>query len=141
MPEALRHGRLHAALWPGIPAGPDAVLEGMRAYRGYFERLDTTQNHALLVAFPAVGVRDVGWVVEDSQRRLKTEFVERGLMIGEFHPGPPPAPGLHNPSFRPLHSPVPLLAIRRMVGTDLPFLTADEHHLEVYRAHFSRTEK
>jgi hypothetical protein len=53
---------------------------------------------------------------------LKPEFVERGLMLGEFWPGHV-GQGLHNDQFRPLASPVPLVALRHMVLTDLWFLT------------------
>lgn len=56
------------------------------------------------------------------QPSLKPEFVERGLMLGEFWPGHPDS-GLHNESFRPLASPLPMLAMRHMVLSDLGFLT------------------
>jgi hypothetical protein len=42
-------------------------------------------------------------------------------MIGDFLPGHE-GPGLHNPSFRPLDSPWPLLGIRTMVEADILFL-------------------
>jgi len=62
---------------------------------------------------------------------LKT-FVENGLMIGQFHPLPPVEGGLWTKDFRPLRCPVPLLAIRHMVPTDLPFLTRDRRLLDGY---------
>ena len=136
LPAALRGGRLHLAVWPGCPGGQSAVAQAVRRYRARFERLDRGRPHALLVAFPAVTAEDVAWVVDGTQRLMKTEFVDRGLMIGEFHPGPPAAAGLHNPGFRPLHSPLPLLAIRAMVRTDLPFLAGDDRHLAAYRSRF-----
>lgn len=60
--------------------------------------------------------------IERVQSALKPEFVSRGMMIGEFWPGHT-MPGLHNRSFRPLAAPVPMLAIRHMVVTDLLFLS------------------
>src|SRR5206468_1894821 len=45
-----------------------------------------------------------------------------GLMLGQFHMKNE-EPGLHNVNFRPLQSPIPLLAVRFMVMADLPFLT------------------
>jgi hypothetical protein len=57
-------------------------------------------------------------------------------MIGEFHPGPPPAPGLWNADFRPMRSPLPLLAVRHMVAADTPFLRGDPEHLAAYRRRF-----
>ena len=67
---------------------------------------------------------------------LKREDVRKGLMIGEFHDGPPPKPGLWNPDFRPLRSPVPLLAIRHMVPTDFPFLRDDDTTVAAYLQRF-----
>ena len=52
-------------------------------------------------------------------------------MLGEFH-NRTESPGLHNPNFRPLRSPIPLLAIRYMVEVDLPFLVmADDLGLRI----------
>jgi hypothetical protein len=47
-----------------------------------------------------------------------------GLLVGEFHAANA-NPGLHNPDFRPLRSPVPMLAIRHLVESDLAFLNRD----------------
>lgn len=69
------------------------------------------------------------------QATLKTEFVEQGLMIGQFHPACN-QPGIWNAGFRPLRSPVPLLAIRAMVRQDLPFLADQPSHVEAYRRYF-----
>jgi hypothetical protein len=60
--------------------------------------------------------------IEGVQSALKAEFVNHGMMIGEFWPDHA-MPGLHNQSFRPLASPVPMLAMRHMVVTDLLFLS------------------
>ncbi|QUQ64345.1 DUF6875 domain-containing protein [Kutzneria sp. CA-103260] len=76
---------------------------------------------AILVILPDVSEQDAPAMVDETHRRLKADFVAAGLMIGKFHPASDQG-GLHNPDFRPLRSPVPLLAIRYMVGSDLPFL-------------------
>lgn len=76
---------------------------------------------AILIVLPDVSAEDAPAMVDETHRRLKAEFVDSGLMIGKFHPASEQG-GLHNPGFRPLRSPVPLLAIRYMVGSDLPFL-------------------
>jgi hypothetical protein len=59
--------------------------------------------------------------VDDLQRHLKPAFVERGLMIGAFHPGSR-FPGLHNPSFYPRAAPFASVDIRLMIPEDLKFL-------------------
>src|SRR5262249_19097850 len=76
---------------------------------------------AILVILPDVSEEDAPAVVDEAHRRLKADFVASGLMIGKFHPTSDQG-GLHNSGFRPLRSPIPLLAIRYMVGSDLPFL-------------------
>ncbi|MFE4665010.1 DUF6875 domain-containing protein [Streptomyces sp. NPDC056716] len=60
-------------------------------------------------------------VVRAVQRVLKPEAVAAGKMIGDFFPGNPMA-AIHNPLFRPMASPHPLLAVRAMVVTDILFL-------------------
>ncbi|WP_190816264.1 DUF6875 domain-containing protein [Saccharopolyspora pogona] len=79
-------------------------------------------------------------MVERVQIGLKAEFVERGLMIGEFWPGHSGA-GLHNVDFRPLAAPLPMLAMRHMVLTDLAFLSGDhvpDAEQVFYLGHFRR---
>ncbi len=59
-------------------------------------------------------------------------------MVGEFHDGPPDKGGLWNPLLRPLDAPVPMLVVRHMVTTDLPFLTSREEHVSAYRRDLRR---
>jgi hypothetical protein len=85
-------------------------------------------NKAFLVAFPSLGDHgsDGAAVIDKVQCNLKKYFVDMGLMLGEFHAAND-SPGLRNPEFRPLRSPVPMLAIRHMVESDLPFLTRESY--------------
>lgn len=76
---------------------------------------------ALLLIFPDIQDEQCN-IVDRVQQNLKPFFVEKGLMLGEFHQFNQ-SPGLHNPDFRPLQSPVPMLAIRFMTEADLPFLS------------------
>ena len=80
-------------------------------------------NKVFLVAFPSFGP-DGTAVIEKVQSTLKRYFVDMGLLVGEFHAANA-NPGLHNPDFRPLRSPVPMLAIRHLVESDLAFLNRD----------------
>jgi hypothetical protein len=74
----------------------------------------------LIVGFPrlddAAGLETLAAV----QGRLKFYSLLRGLMVGLFHANAN-APGLWNPDFRPLRSPIPVLAIRHLVANDAPF--------------------
>ncbi|MCG5216591.1 DUF6875 domain-containing protein [Streptosporangium soli] len=74
--------------------------------------------------------------LDDLQRGMKEAYVADGLMIGQFHPTCA-EPGLWNEKFRPLRSPIPLLAIRAMLPFDLPFLWDHTGHLDSYLERFA----
>jgi hypothetical protein len=57
-------------------------------------------------------------------------------MIGQFYPGCE-EPGIRNPVFRPLRSPLALLAIRYMVSSDFPFLAKKTEWIEEYLKKFA----
>ncbi|MCO8320333.1 DUF6875 domain-containing protein [Burkholderia multivorans] len=73
--------------------------------------------------------------VENAQRMLKPKFVERHLMVGQFFPECQER-GLWNSEFRPLRSPIPLVAIRNMVPTDVAFLYDNDRFMRAYRERF-----
>jgi hypothetical protein len=75
----------------------------------------------LVIAFPKLPPGQVASLVMGAHALMKPTFVDRGLMLGEFYSGSE-SPGVHNPSFRPLRSPIPLFVIRAMVPGDLVFL-------------------
>jgi hypothetical protein len=68
---------------------------------------------------------DVSALIDGTQKKLKPNFVEEGLMLGEFHLRNN-ATGLHNEHFFPLRTPYPCLAIRHMVPSDIVFLNPAE---------------
>jgi hypothetical protein len=74
--------------------------------------------------------------LDELQLKAKDEFVAEGLMIGQFHPVCE-EPGLYNEDFRPLRSPLPLLAVRKLLVFDLPFLLGDDLHLDHYLQRFA----
>ncbi|MES2426011.1 MAG: hypothetical protein V4560_03525 [Bacteroidota bacterium] len=90
---------------------------------------------AITILFPNLEGDEVTHIIDDVQLKLKPEFVNLGLMIGQFHEHCEQA-GLRNADFRPLQSPVPLLAIRFMVETDWPFLAGDPVLEEAYYKNF-----
>jgi hypothetical protein len=87
----------------------------------------------ILILFPAVTDYSM---IDEAQRRLKENSVAAGLMIGQFYPGCE-EPGIRNREFKPLRSPLPLLAIRHMVSSDLPFLTTKVVWIEEYLKKFA----
>nr|WP_206756504.1 hypothetical protein [Pseudanabaena sp. FACHB-2040] len=98
----------------------------VQQYRNVFLELQPNRGEmavykAIMLIFPDLEKEEEASLIDEIQQRLKPFFVEEGLMIGEFHEWNQ-TPGLHNAQFRPLQSPLPMLAIRFMVESDLPFL-------------------
>jgi hypothetical protein len=125
---------------PNIRNDVGSMTNIMLRYRDWYRQcagaLDerTRAYLTFLVLFPRVDHMDAS-EFDALQARLKDNFVEEGLMIGQFHPACD-QPGIWNETFRPLRSPVPLLAIRAMVRYDLPFLVEKSSHVEAYRRYF-----
>lgn len=88
-----------------------------------------------LVVFPEIAAEQEAAVIDTIHGELSIHFVEAGMMLGDFYPSSR-APGLHNLSFAPLASPMPLLAVRQMVLADLPFLVGSQAKVDAYLAHF-----
>jgi hypothetical protein len=126
----------------------DAVLE---EFRQTFLAMEPTtgpgaMEKSILVILPDVSEEDAPALIDQTHHRLKADFVGSGLMLGKFHPRSEQG-GLHNPGFRPLRSPVPLLAIRFMVDSDLPFLNRTDDavadrikYLSSYQQRFAETD-
>ncbi|MFY1637340.1 DUF6875 domain-containing protein [Solwaraspora sp. WMMB335] len=134
---ALDRGTFLLTVQPGADPDRPQTAQRLAGYRDWFRDLATQAgnariHHTILMLLPDLPPADASAVVDRLQRDLKSEYVAQGLMIGEFHAGPPDKAGLWNPQFRPLHSPVPILAIRHMVPTDYLFLQSDPEHVRVY---------
>ncbi|WP_448269002.1 DUF6875 domain-containing protein [Nostoc sp. DSM 114159] len=146
VPYSLKSNSIRLAVIHTKDLYPGELEEIVGRYRDIFLQIDVKEqelaiNRAFLLIFPDIHIEDASKVIDSVQQKLKPLFVESGLMIGEFHKRNE-SPGLHNPNFRPLRSPIPLLAIRFMVEADLPFLQnpADPHlrirYLEAYLKNF-----
>ena len=122
---------------PTIEPGDTRALEVLVGrYKEWFIELRarTAEGQRHLVTLVLVLPTFVGGHVhelDDVQQRLKDEFVGEGLMIGQFYPECP-VPGLWSSTFRPLAAPEPLLAMREMVSSDLPFLVGCPAHADAY---------
>jgi len=131
VPEAMMRGSLKFSVLPlrnrGIAAR--AEIEAIvNAFRDHFLEKEKADGKidifgSMIMLFPDVTPEEATDVIDPSQRKLKPTFLKEGLMLGEFHPLST-TPGLRNPAFRPLRSPIPLLAIRHMVESDVDFLMA-----------------
>jgi hypothetical protein len=139
VPPALDKNLLWLASQPGL-TGRSAIRQVIREYGDWFLQLEptawpTARFKAFIIVFPDVTAEDAPDVIDVVQRELKPEFVSRGLMLGEFHPDCP-SPGVRNPGFRPLQSPIPLLVIRHMLPMDFLFLDGEARFVTAYLDRF-----
>lgn len=95
------------------------------------------QFKAIILIFPFISLEEAPKMIDGLQRKLKPLFVSEGLMLGEFHKLNN-ATGLHNDHFFPLRTPVPCLAIRNMVPSDIVFLNGPEFSVDIRRNMISR---
>jgi hypothetical protein len=114
------------------------------AAKAMFKHLEPSQGNmkffrAVVLVFPDIPLHSAGKLIDDTQNRLKDEFVKDGLMLGEFHLLNNSA-GLRNPDFYPLRTPYPCLALRHMVPSDLPFLKRRKAWTEAYLQQFETAE-
>jgi hypothetical protein len=129
VPEAMVRASLRFATVALRKRGAEAVVEieeMIEACREHFLAREQMVGKidifgAMVVIFPDVASEEAPMLIDPSQRELKPIFVRDGLMLGEFHAFSR-MPGLRNKYFRPLRSPMPLLAIRHMVESDVDFL-------------------
>jgi hypothetical protein len=127
--------------WAGGEHDVQSIESTVDQYRRWFMELldqpERVRQHLLtiLVVLPGFDRTDSG-PLDVLQGRLKDAFVREGLMVGQFHPHCEQS-GLWNEDFRPLKAPIPLLAIRRMVASDLPFLLDSASHLSAYLNRFA----
>ncbi|RKH62451.1 hypothetical protein D7X96_29680 [Corallococcus interemptor] len=126
----------------GMEFTPGDIEAAVLRYRDWFLQLEPregrdAQYKSILLLFPDLRPEDYARLIDGPQERLKPAFVAEGLMVGQFHGAPPANPGLWNPDFRPLKSPMPMLVIRHMVPSDLPFLTGARPLVESYVARFN----
>lgn len=127
--------------WAGGEHDIQSIESTVDRYRQWFMELlgerEPARQHLLtiLVVLPGLDRADPG-PLDALQGRLKDAFVRDGLMVGQFHPLCEQG-GLWNDDFRPLRAPIPLLAIRRMVASDLPFLLGSASHLSAYLDRFA----
>ena len=88
------------------------------------------QFKAVILVFPDVKSSQAHEIIDAVQVQAKSFFVEKGLMVGEFHETNN-ASGLRNANFFPLRTPYPCLAIRHMVPGDFVFMTLDDYGLDL----------
>jgi hypothetical protein len=152
VPFALKFDTIQLAVIRPETTSQQELEKTVKEYRDIFLQSEPTVGEAaiykvFLLIFPDIKAEDTPNLIDEVQKKLKPYFIEAGLMLGEFHMRNQ-SPGLHNPDFRPLRSPIPMLAIRFMVEPDLPFLKSSSDtpqlrikYLETYLQRFANQFK
>jgi hypothetical protein len=121
-----RLGLLRFAVSDATPDDPARIAREARDAFAAFEDMPHAPRmgnfRAVLLGFPNCADERGIAALGAAQKALRLTSFRRARMIGVFHAGAD-APGLWNPDFRPLRSPIPLIAFRALVEQDAPFVT------------------
>ena len=126
MPTAMRRNTVHLQIVEDKDLSADRVATLLTEAKAKFHAMEPHTGKeavykAVMLIFPGIDPQSAPALIDQIQEQHKEAFVREGMMLGEFHEKNE-TPGLHNPAFRPLRTPVPALAIRYMVDSDLLFL-------------------
>ena len=117
----------------------EGIFAAMRQAITAFETMDCKPAQrsfrCVVVAFRNCDCDKGRAALKRVQNRLRPESTRKGKMIGLFEPHSEDR-GLINPEFRPLRSPLPLLAIRSLVEGDAPFVVRNPRILPIYLLKF-----
>jgi hypothetical protein len=86
----------------------------------------------LLIIFPNIPI-ERSTIIDEAHRSLKSEYVQHGLMLGQFHMTCP-EPAVRNPDFPVMVSPLPFFAVRHMSQHDVLFLHQRADWFKQYNA-------
>ena len=137
--KAARLALLRIGISPLGAADRHRILQTMQDAMRAFHALPCTRAtrvfRTVIVGFP--NCADPGGIaaLHAVQNAMRHHSVVLGKMVGLFEPDSK-ATGLINPDFRPLRSPVPVLAIRMLVEQDAPFVARNPLLAPVYLAKF-----
>jgi hypothetical protein len=140
----MKKGLFFLTVYPADDLEDNKAYDILIKYRDLFLEFEPVTGEdaifkTFLILFPYLPKELAPNFIDRLQQRLKIDFVNSGLMIGEFHFGPPKKTGLWNENFYPLYSPIPLLVIRSLVPNDFYFLTNQKQfvisYIEKFRNH------
>ena len=140
---AMERNSVYMSVYRDSMLTKDSIRDVIMDYQKQFLKMEPQTGEdaifkCFLILFPNLPSEEAPALIDSTQEALSPAFVPEGLMLGEFHDRPPKKPGLWNEEFMPLWSPVPMLAIRHMVPTDILFLHKRRDLLEPYLKRFGQ---
>lgn len=124
-----------------------SLIENLIGYKNWFPEIEPKDEDyrifkTIIILFPNLNEEQYS-MLDIVQNSLKNEFLKNGMMLGQFHANCEEE-GIRNPSFRPLKSPMPLLAIRYITPGDVVFMKKadgkyDYDYLKSYFGTFATT--
>ena len=138
VPPALKENVFYVAVHEDVDdtTGTGQIEELLADYAEAFLRTPpvTTPERlikTILPAFPNMSAQRA-LVLDEIHARMKSFFVEKEMMIGQFHPRCS-ATAVRNPAFENKKSPIPMFALRHIVVHDILFLSNRRDWFEKYR--------
>ncbi len=114
----------------------DKALESQRKFVELVEQQpELVEYIAVITSFPNLNSKEGYELIENVQSMLKSTYVKKGMMIGQFYLTCPET-GIRNNKFYPLRCPEPLLVVRTMVKSDLVFIEKEPEYLPYYYEKF-----
>jgi hypothetical protein len=113
----------------------EQIVQTLKQYLDIYQTLEPSKGEAkelksLIIAFPSISRELASTLIPTVHGLLKADVVAKGIMLGEFY-ADSSSPGIHNSTFYPLRSLIPLFVFRQMVPNDFIFLNKDSDTPEV----------
>ncbi|MDR6226723.1 DUF6875 domain-containing protein [Desmospora profundinema] len=127
LPKAIKLDTIWMAVVDKQTPNREEIIGDLEHYIEWFKHINPLTGEerrykSLILIFPGIGENEAPTLIDSIHQMYKRHLVYHELMIGDFH-ALSTTPGLYNPTFYPLRSSVPMIAIRYLIEEDLPFLT------------------
>ena len=119
----------------GVPGALLLARQAFSELKGIPSQKGMEHFRTVIIGFPGLADENGIAALKRIQRAHRLYSLSRGRMIGLMHSSSEDR-GLWNPDFRPLRSPIPVLAVRHMVEQDAPFAALHPALMLAYLARF-----
>ncbi|MDE1181004.1 DUF6875 domain-containing protein [Paraburkholderia sp.] len=119
-------GSMVFCVWDVGNLGFDLYIDILKAIPDLYQRLLQTKKgqariFSVCIFLTGLDESQYSHYIDEAHSQVKPDFMDAGLMLGEFHPLST-AGGAHSDSFRPMRSSVPMFVIRSISHHDILFI-------------------